>query len=278
MPARVELRLQEAAERLGVHYMTAYRYVRLGLLPARKDGAEWRVRLADLEAFRGHPKPAGRARRAPWAERFESRLLAGDAASAWSVVESALAGGADLAEVYLGVMTPALVCIGERWASGEIDVAAEHRASVIVDGIIGRLAPRFSRRGRTRGTVVIGAVAGERHSIPVAFVADVVRVAGFAVVNLGADVPTASFAVAASESDRLVAVGVSSTIGGRDRALTSTIRAVRRAVRVPVVVGGAGVADDDHARRLGADGWAPDARGAVALLEQLLARDGDGSH
>lgn len=278
MPARVDLRLQEAAERLGVHYMTAYRYVRLGLLPARKDGAEWRVRLADLETFRANPRPAGRTRRAPWAERFESRLLAGDAASAWAVVESALAGGADLAELYLGVMTPALVSIGERWASGEVDVAVEHRASVITEGILGRLAPRFSRRGRTRGTVVVGAVPGERHAIPVAFVADVIRVAGFGVVNLGADVPSASFAVAATEADRLVAVGVSSTMPGRDRAVTGTIRAVRRAVAVPVVVGGAGVDGDDHARRLGADGWARDARGAAVLLEQLSSRDGNGRH
>jgi len=31
-----DLTLHEAAELLGVHYMTAYRYVRLGLLPAVK--------------------------------------------------------------------------------------------------------------------------------------------------------------------------------------------------------------------------------------------------
>ena len=41
--------LREVAELLGVHYMTAYRYVRTGMLPAEKDGAEWRVRLTDLE-------------------------------------------------------------------------------------------------------------------------------------------------------------------------------------------------------------------------------------
>ena len=32
--AAAELTLQEAADALGVHYMTAYRYVRLGLLAA----------------------------------------------------------------------------------------------------------------------------------------------------------------------------------------------------------------------------------------------------
>ena len=46
------LGLQDGAERLGVHYMTAYRYVRLGLLPAEKIGGTWTVTEGDLVAFR----------------------------------------------------------------------------------------------------------------------------------------------------------------------------------------------------------------------------------
>ena len=46
-----DLTLHEAAALLGVHYMTAYRYVRLGLLPAAKSGGSWRVTAADLEQF-----------------------------------------------------------------------------------------------------------------------------------------------------------------------------------------------------------------------------------
>ena len=36
--------LHEAAERLGVHYMTAYRYVRHGQLQASRTSSGWRVR------------------------------------------------------------------------------------------------------------------------------------------------------------------------------------------------------------------------------------------
>lgn len=264
-----EVSLQEAAARLGVHYMTAYRYVRLGLLPARKDGAVWRVRVADLDAFRSTERPSGRSRRAPWASRLESRLLAGDAAAAWSVVEAALAAGADLEDVYLGMLAPAMVSIGTRWETGEIDVGIEHHASVITAGIMGRLAPRFSRRGRTRGTVVCGTAPGELHAAPVAMLADLVRAAGFGVVNLGADVPAGSFALAAGRAERLVAVGVSVTTGGLDDVVAATVRAVRGAVDVPILVGGAAVDGDDHARELGADGWAADAKAAVALLETI---------
>ena len=42
------LSLHEAADLLGVHYMTIYRRVRLGILPARKIGGTWMVDPADL--------------------------------------------------------------------------------------------------------------------------------------------------------------------------------------------------------------------------------------
>jgi excisionase family DNA binding protein len=35
--------LRDAAERLGVHYMTAYRDVRTGRLPASRNGVRWRI-------------------------------------------------------------------------------------------------------------------------------------------------------------------------------------------------------------------------------------------
>ena len=100
-----ELSLQDAADILDVHYMTAYRYVRLGLLNATKVGGTWRVKRSDLDAFReGSSKDhsnegESRKKSAPWSERLELRLLAGDARGAWGVVEAALAAGADLDDV-----------------------------------------------------------------------------------------------------------------------------------------------------------------------------------
>ncbi len=43
------LSLHEAADLLGVHYMTVYRRVRLGILPARKFGGTWMIDRAQLE-------------------------------------------------------------------------------------------------------------------------------------------------------------------------------------------------------------------------------------
>jgi len=261
------LTLHEAALLLGVHYMTAYRYVRLGLLDAEKVSGTWQVKMSDLDAFRAGlgptpVDPESRRRRAPWAERLEARLIAGDAKGAWGVVEAALAGGTELDQVYLDILAPAMQSIGARWAAGELDISVEHRATGIAFRIIGQLGPRFSRRGRTRGTVLVGAPAGERHSLPLAIVADLLRGEGWEVSDLGADMPADSFIHAALEFSDLAAVGVSVTNPDCLEAASELCHALKAAVgeEVYVAVGGAAVRDVQHARELGADGWASSAR------------------
>jgi MerR family transcriptional regulator, light-induced transcriptional regulator len=271
------LTLQQAADTLGVHYMTAYRYVRTGRLPAFKVGVEWRVNAKDLAVVKAGPRRArreggGRPRR--WAvDQVAERLVAGDEPGVWALVDATLASGAEPADIHLDLLAPALRSIGDRWESGELSVADEHRASVVAQRIVGRLGPMFARRGRRRGTVVLGAPPGELHALPGAMLADELRLARFEVVDLGANTPAESFADAARVAVRLVAVLVGATVPA-DKAITEVIAAMRGvAAGVPVLVGGAAVADELAALALGADGWSGlDARHAVAAVERLLGR------
>jgi methanogenic corrinoid protein MtbC1 len=262
--------------------MTAYRYVRLGMLPAEKVGGTWRVSQAAVDQLRDSPakastggtSPATR-RRAPWADRLECRLVSGDSRGSWAVIEAALAAGAELDEVYLSIIAPAMRAIGDRWATGELDVAVEHRASGIALRLVGRLGHRFVRRGRSRGVIVVGAPAGERHGLPIALLTDLLRAAGWEVSDLGADVPTTSFVDAARDTNALAAVGVSVSTAQCITAGQEVIAALRaQALDVPILVGGHAVRDERHASALGADGWAADGRAAVAVLESLIGTVG----
>ncbi|HSL73857.1 MAG TPA: cobalamin-dependent protein [Ilumatobacteraceae bacterium] len=264
------LTLQEVADELGVHYMTAYRYVRLGVLDATKSGGVWQVDRSALERFRAGAavsaaaEPAGRggtgrtrARRAPWASRLESRLIAGDAPGSWSVVEAAMAAGAELDEIYLEVLTPAMVSIGERWAAGELDISIEHRATGIAMRIVGRIGPRFSRRGRSRGIVALGAPAGEFHALPIAMLGDLLRLRGWEVSDFGVDVPSESLAHVIRQTPDLMAVGLSAMSSDNLPSLADACAAAHRAdPEVFVIVGGHAVTGEDHARSLGADAYA----------------------
>ena len=266
--------LHEAAERLGVHYMTAYRYVRTGRLPAEKVGAEWRVDATDLAPFLApESTEPRRRRRTDYGTRLVGPLILGDEAGAWTVVEQAMASGVEPERIYLEVLTPSLEQIGDLWESGEVSVAEEHQASAIVLRLIGRLGPRLRRRGRTRGSIVLGAPPGEQHGVAVALLGDLLRARGFRVHDLGADVPPESFADAALRAERLIAVGIGATTRRNERNIRAAVRAVRAAVNVPVVVGGAGISDLAHAKQLGADAFAAKAPAALELFE-LAARSG----
>lgn len=268
--------LGEAAERLGVHYMTAYRWIRIGRLPATKDGTEWRLDPADVDRARADrafgtdrserrpTKPRSAAR-----ERLERRLLAGDEAGAWLIVESALTSGAVPADVHLELLLPSLVSIGQRWSTHELTVADEHRASALAHRLVGRLGPRFNRPGKKRGGIVLGAVAGDPHALPTAILADLVRGTGFEVFDLGANTPADDFAVAMREVPHLLAVGIGCACDEGRAAVASTVDAVRaEAPDIMVLLGGPAIRTERFVRQVGADLWARDARSLLDALER----------
>ena len=265
------LSLREAAEELGVHYMTVYRYVRLGLLPATKADSVWQVNRADLDRFATSSSEVTPRGGAPWSERVQARLLAADERGAWQVVEGALASGMNPADIYVDVLGPAMRRIGALWSTGEITVGDEHMATATANRLIGRLGPRFTRRGRSRGTVLAATPAGERHGLGLEMLSDILRGVGFDVVTLGTDVPLESLEHSIKNIDRLRAVCLSSMVTGAEKSLRDAIETVRtHAPSVPILLGGAAIERADMAANLGADAWAPDGLAAVAELDRLV--------
>lgn len=266
------LTLHEAADHLGVHYMTAYRYVRLGRLPAHKDGGTWRVSPRDLELFQqrlaADSSDSSPHKGAPWHERFENRLLEGDESGAWKVLEGALTAGTEPLGVYCDVIAPALASIGRRWEENEIGVAQEHQATAMVSRLLGRMGPHFARRGRRRGTVVVVGPPGERHSLGVTMAGDALRQGGYAVADLSVDMPIDEFerALAERKDIKAVCIGVLNPAVLDD--CQEMIAAARRHLDrdAPVIVGGGAISGDDHAQLLGADRSA-DLRTIVEAVE-----------
>ena len=267
--------LRAAAEQLGVHYMTAYRYVRLGTLPANKVGGTWQVRLDDLRALtnREAPQPGpGGIRWGPYRTQLRDRLIAGDEPGAWSIIERALVSGAPARDIHLELMVPVLHDIGEAWARGEFDIAAEHRASSVASRLIGRLGPSFARRGRKSATVVIGAAAGDHHSMPLAIFGDIIRGEGLAVVDLGANTPPESFVQTAQGHDDTIAVAVS--VGSDETLDAARQTATLLHEQVPdvhVFIGGPAITSERDARDLGADEYGATALDVARRCHELAA-------
>ena len=274
----VNISLHDVAEALHVHYMTAYRYVREGILPGRKVGRSWFVRKSDVDKFQhGEGLSAiteeGKRTQAPWAERLEARLIEGDERGALEVFEAALRAGHDLRFLYLQVLSPALVAIGYRWEQGELGIFVEHRASNIAMRLMSQIGSRFARRGVSKGTIIMGAPAGEEHALAIAMLADLVRSEGWDVHDLGGNMPAESFAQAVQHSNDVVAVCVGVTVEESIPAARETISALKRLCPgIPVYVGGAAIRGDEHARVLGADLWAGDVDSLIDSLNQHARR------
>ena len=263
-----ECTLTEAAERLGVHYMTAYRYVRTGRLAAEKRGGQWMLDVAEVEQF-GHPDRQDRSRARVLPSQLEARLLAGDENGAIQLVEGAMGSGADPEEVYLDLLAPALAQIGDRWAAGEITVADEHVASATAMRVIGRIGPRLAKRGRTRGVVVVAGVAGDHHTLPSALLRDLLRSNGFDAQDLGANSPADSIVERARSISDLIAIGLAATHTDNDENIRASIASLDHALDVPIVLGGAAIRDESHAHSLGECTYSSSARHALEIFDEI---------
>lgn len=264
------LTIHEAAAVLGVHYMTVYRYVRLGQLPATKRGNTWQIDQDDVERFQSSSRETGVLEISALTEQVRGHLLRGDEAASWSVLSEA-ADDVSVEDLYLHVLRPALHEIGERWASGEITVAQEHLASAVVTRLLGRLGHHLSPPGRRRGQVVLGCPLGDAHALAAAMFADLLRARGVTVVDLGADVPAESFDRILRRLDGAGVVCLSVTTVDNDASVRSIVEHLRAQFPgVAVAVGGSAVRDAAHARSLGSVVWEPDPGRAATAVADLL--------
>ena len=135
---RKPLTLPEVADKLGVHYMTVYRYVRTGRLPAKRVRGVWQVDPADLahversrQGTRATGKAPSRAGRntGSWPATRPGRGTSSKRHSlrAWSRRKCSWISSARLDS------------IGTLWEQGKLSVTEEHRASSVAARLIGRL-------------------------------------------------------------------------------------------------------------------------------------------
>jgi excisionase family DNA binding protein len=242
-----QIELQEAADRLGVHYQTAYRWVRAGRLPAHLMGGRYLISAADLVAFdeqRKAPGPPTRpsaARLDRQAHRVRKALVQGDEATVRSISRRLVSDGTSIIDLVHIVFVPPLRWIGKAWHDGELSIWVEHRASAIVERTLGELSP--NPRGRRRGTVMVAAVSGDRHSLPTLMAAVALRDANWHVHHLGADMPGDELVRFCAEHPVDLAV-ISLTNPDVAGIAGATAEQIRQS-GTPVIVGGPGRSLDD---------------------------------
>ena len=123
--------------------------------------------------------------------------------------------------------------------------------------------------GAHLGKVVVGTVKGDIHDIGKDIVVNMLKSAGFEVIDLGVDVPVARFVDALKESGATV-LGLSGLLTLAFDSMKETIKAIAAAGmrdKVRIMVGG-GPVDGNVCKAVGADDWGANAQQAVRLAKQ----------
>ena len=206
------------------------------------------------------------------ARRFLLAALENRRDDAIGLVLGAHRGGASVAELHDHVLALAQREVGRMWLMAEIPIADEHYTSRLVETCMDRLAavaPRAPSRGQR---VLTAAVGGDLHAIGVRMVAERFALAGFEVIDLGADLPADDLPwLLQDRRVDVVALGATLVLHlGSLRAAIAGLRALGPACP-PILVGGGPFAEvPDLHTVLGADAAAVDPAAAVRAAEALL--------
>jgi len=174
----------------------------------------------------------------------------------------------------LDAMTVAIRQIGDGFSRGELwlpDLVGAADAMSAATPIIEEEIKRVGAKRESLGTVVIGTVYGDIHTIGKTMVATLLQADGFIVNDLGINVTTEGFleGINKYKADILAMSSLMTTTASEQRKVIEILKKEGIRDRVRVMVGG-GAITQEFADSIGADGYDPTAPGAVKLARRLI--------
>lgn len=206
------------------------------------------------------------------ASSYLDALLDGRRHDATRIILDAVHAGAKVDDIYLNVFQQTQAEIGRLWQMNRITVAQEHYVTAATQFVMAQLYPFIFSAKRKGLRLVAASVGDELHELGIRMVADFFEMAGWDTYYIGASTPTRDL-IATIADHRPNVVALSATLTThltRVAEVIDTLHAIPD--RPAILVGGYPFnLSPELWRRLGADGTAVDARGAVQLAESLLA-------
>jgi methanogenic corrinoid protein MtbC1 len=186
--------------------------------------------------------------------------------------EQALAGNVD-PMLALDALSGGMRQVERLYVAHELELADVIWSASVMKKAMNVIEARMLALGqqvRSLGTVVFGTVEGDVHDLGKNIVSMFLTARGFQVIDLGVDVPTERFveAVRQHHPDILAMSALLTTTAQNARQVIQALEAAGLRSSVKVIVGGEPMTPH-LAAEVGADGYAPSAREAVALAWRL---------
>jgi MerR family transcriptional regulator, light-induced transcriptional regulator len=197
-------------------------------------------------------------------------VLSGNADEAHRVIEKGLTSGVIPSKLYLDVLMPVQVELGNKWHRGEITIPQEHIATQVTLRQMARLKALLKSRLKLGLKAVVCSVEGDQHFIGAQAVADFLSVDGWEVDFLGADIPT-DHLIPFTKARGAHLVCVSCALGSLAPVAEKVVKELRKLSPAPkIIIGGAAfIQAPNLARQVNADAFTPDPQEAVTIARQL---------
>jgi len=200
-------------------------------------------------------------------------ILEGDRRKASQLVIDAVRGGMPVRTAYLQVLLPVQREVGRMWHINELSVAEEHFATSTTRAVMAQLMAIATVAPANHRVILLAAVEGNTHDLGVRAVADFFEMAGWRVIELGANVPAADLVRAVIDySVDIVAISA---------AMPSQIGTIEESVAMlqarlgdscpPVIVGGTAFCSCEEVwHKVGAAAFTNDIDEAIAVANRLV--------
>ncbi|MGD2187268.1 MAG: cobalamin-dependent protein [Desulfobacterales bacterium] len=195
-------------------------------------------------------------------------------AEAMDLAQKMLDGGEDPLQV-LDLCRQALEIVGQRFEAGKYFLPELILAGEMLKKISQSAKPFINKESSAKaeviGKVVIGSVKGDIHDIGKDIVTFMLDINGFAVHDLGVDVPAEKF-VDAIKAVQPEVVGMSALLTTAFESMKNTVETIKDAGlrdQVKIMIGG-GAVDEKVRAYAGADAYGADAVAAVNLSKEWI--------
>lgn len=204
-------------------------------------------------------------------QRYLDAVLIGEATSAGLVVEEGLKQGLGMFDIYLSILIPTQIDVGQAWHDGKANVAQEHLATQITLDQMNRLRSQIFPNSKLGFRVAVTTVEGDSHFIGARMVADFFLADGWNVDYLGPSTPAPDL-VELVRRRSVDLIAISTTSADCLPRLQWTVASLATLANPPkILLGGAVLRDTpDLAIDMGADAVAQSLTEAVLEGRRLI--------
>lgn len=209
----------------------------------------------------------------PFFDDLIENVIQGEEANVRELTRQALNNHIPVKEILNDGLIKAMNIVGEKFKKSEFYVPDVLWAAQAMKAGIELIQPFFQKSEiPPLVKVVIGTVEGDIHEIGKNLVAMMVEANGFEVINLGVDVPPEKFVenVKAHGAKICMMSALLTTTMPTMKKIIEALKQAGLSGQVKTMVGGAPVTKQ-FAKEIGADGYSPDAPGAVDLAKEWMA-------